>query len=264
VAQTGTIYFNVLFSSALAVATSPASVVLMLLCAIIYGVFGGYALYFSPTIKRQTSLLLATFSLSGCLVSILSLVGEVTGSLNPILCVVFLVVLIVCFHVGLQILNRRWTETSLTIFGTLDASPDLMSSIASEYWKNPRQFVRDVRLVFEHWPPFLFTWKLTSWSLDEWPTSHDVCLLWCRIVSFFPAQDSLFRWLTTQYSKMPPQLLRTAYLNEMIHLSGCRITDTTLRIRMSLESIDRRISHIRALQRRFWKDILERTVVNFW
>jgi hypothetical protein len=236
----------------------------MSLCAIVYGGFGGYALYCSPTVKRPTSLLLATFSLSGSIVSILGVVGEATGALNPIVLIIFLVILVTCFHLGLRLLDRRWVSASLSLFEAVESFGEITPAVVAENWKSPREFVRSIRLVFGHWPPFLFTWKLTSSSLDEFPLSHEVCLLWCRIVSLFPGESALFQWLTTQYSNMPPEPLRTAFLHEMMHLSGCRITETTTRIRRNLESIERNVAHIRRLHRRFWKNILQRSVVNFW
>jgi hypothetical protein len=264
VLQSAAVHALVTLSSALAFTTGAASAICIVLSLVIYALFGAYCFYFSPTVKRSCSVLFAAISFSGAIVSLIALIGQLAGGVNSILLLIILVILVGVFYVGLGGLDNRFLEPEIFLMDSLADQSDFDPSVIEATWTSPLRCMRGIQMISETWPPFLFGFKLCSWSLERWPHSHALCLLWCRLVSLFPREDALFRWLTTQYSWMEPQWLRTALIEEMIHLSGCRVSETTSRIRSGLRGIHREIRHCETLRAQFWRNILQKSIDSFW
>ncbi|KAK8860256.1 hypothetical protein M9Y10_011921 [Tritrichomonas musculus] len=255
----------VMLSASVGFVNKTIQAVLMILCAIIYGLFAFYIFIFSPTIKSTFSCITSSLSLSGCITSIISAVFLFTNGVNSAVLIVLYIILFVVCYLCFSFLHKRKVNKYLMIFSQCESNPEEAEEILSRNFKSPRKFISAVRAVFQYWPPYLLSWKPFSIFCQAYPKNSDIILLWIRICALFPQESELFRYLMTQYANLKKDgYSRTSFLSQMLIIQSSRSLESTPSIMKDIASIVKRIEVAHALQFRFWERILQKSVEVFW
>ncbi|KAK8839682.1 hypothetical protein M9Y10_031385 [Tritrichomonas musculus] len=255
----------VMLSSSVSFVQKTIQAILMIICAIIYGLYAFYIFYTSPTIKPTFSYITSSISLTGCLTSLISMVFLFTKSANPAILLVIYVILFVIFYILFSFLNKRKASRLLMIFSQCETSPDEAEEILMRNFKSPREFINAVHVVFQYWHPYLLTWKPFSIFSQHYPGNSGLILLWIRIVALFPQEAELFRYLINQYANQKGESYsRTSFLSQMLIIQTSRNQESTPEIMKSITTIVKKIEIAQALQFRFWERILQKSVDAFW
>ena len=253
-----------LLSTCLSVANKTGKVVCLALMTLNYCGFGIWCFIKSPLVKRTPTLWLSTMSMTAGLMSLFSLICHFIGKINPaVFLVIFVILVVVCYLIFMAI-NRGMVSKIMHIMQMCEESPDESDEIMASHWRSAFSFISAIHIVFQHWPPFLLSWRPFYWALEQWPENHELLLLWARIVVLFPKEQDVFRWLLGQYANMKPDFARAVYINQMAHIAGSRIVETSPEILREITRVEKAEEHIRTLHRKLWENILQKNVDSIW
>lgn len=239
-------------------------VAIIIIMIIIYAGFGLYTFMTRPTIKYQASNHIAALSFASSLTSIINLIIFFTGTVNGAIIVVIFAVLLVLSFIICSIITKKKLYQLIGFMSMCEDQHDDCQDLMANRWRSKRKFVSDMRLAAQTFHPFYLSWKPFNFGFQTFSGDYEIVLMWCRIVALFPKDAELFRWLMSQFSNQKDSFNRSNYLFQMIEVTESRITATTPNIRKQLDDAKSTRTHVKALEKRFWENILQKSTESFW
>lgn len=254
---------NALLGVTAGLLSKTGKIIIIIVMLVIYLLFGLYTILTVPTIKNQATITIASLEFASSIICLVNLVIFFIGKSNLAVLIVAFIAIIAISLIATNILMRRRLLSLLNFLYMCEEQIDDCQDLLENRWKSPRKFVADMRLGFTSFHPFILSYKPFNYAFQQFP-NRAIIQMWCRIVAIFPKDNELFRWLLSQYSNQKEFFNRENYLYQMIELSESRIVITTSKIRKQLMEAEKSYKHIKSLQKRFWENILQKSIDSFW
>ncbi|KAK8899300.1 hypothetical protein M9Y10_001613 [Tritrichomonas musculus] len=155
------------------------------------------------------------------------------------------------------------TKVLLFLDSLIDSNESSRDKLETKYTK-PFQFLSDIRSVIETWHPYIATFEIFDFAISKWSDNFSVLLFYSRILAMFPSKNQQMMIVASMIANLPEKNTRNSYLYQFRHLARTRQTSMTRVIRDKLEEINSKTEISMTLLRRFWENILQKNIVNFW
>lgn len=238
--------------------------VIIVIMFILYLSFGLLNISTFTTMKYQFSVWIAGLSFTGAFALLINLIVVFTKPLKSAVLIILFVVALVLSFVICYIMTKRRVLELISFLSRCEENPAECESMMDQRWTNAQKFIVDMRVGFQMFHPFYLSWKPFNYAYQKYHQNQRILFMWCRIVSLFPHEEELFRWLINQYSQVSSGFVRTSLILQMISLTNSRVVETTPKIRTQLDKAEKDMAHIVIVQRRIWENILQKSMDAFW
>ena len=245
---------------------------LRLICTLpllIYLLISGIVIFFiNPVIKAKIGGVISATTiaaaLNAILISINIILHEVSTPITPEIIFVLGIIFYIILLILTRILKAKQLLKLMALFDTLLDRTQNTQEILNDNFKSYNSFVGKIRLALDQWHPYLMSFEIFDFSVTKWPNNFNVLIQYGRVLSFFPNKNSQMMWIASLISKLPDASIRASYLLQFRHISRTRQISTSASIKKQIDDINAKKELLNILLRRFWENILQKNIVNFW
>lgn len=231
--------------------------------ALIFLMSGIYVVYYSNYVHQKYTLFLSSSFFSSSFISIFQVLNILIGVIKPTLIIILMILLFVIFFLITLVIQRKRIFSMDNFCNECLDFPERCHNLIDQRFPTPTSFLRQIIPIIDQWHPFLIEWKLFDYALLKWPRNFDILILYARILSFFPRNNKTIVWICSLIIKSESQM-SAVYVLQFKQIMQERQKNSSLQLIKRIEDIKIRIYVLITLNRRFWENILQKNLTNFW